>query len=174
MNHTNMPWNCVVFVLLCELTRSTIYRSQQFDIWNEWIDCDDGGVPNVSSLTLTISGGLVINGTHFMFEHPQLMIFCFHLCTLFCELLLGNASSKYKLFAYTLHDMRDAEPSFAQVQNIMANAHSQTYQLVPDQPSAPGRPLLQSQWPSHAKVAPCSAVVWSRTSSSRIDIHPGD
>ena len=31
MIHTNMPRNCVVFLLLCELTRSVIYGSQIFD-----------------------------------------------------------------------------------------------------------------------------------------------
>ena len=31
MIHTNLPRNCVVFRLLCELTRSAIYWSQTFD-----------------------------------------------------------------------------------------------------------------------------------------------
>ena len=31
MIHTNLPRNCVVFLLLCELTRSAIYGSQKFD-----------------------------------------------------------------------------------------------------------------------------------------------
>ena len=31
MIYTNLPRNCVVFLLLCELTRSAIYGSQQFD-----------------------------------------------------------------------------------------------------------------------------------------------
>ena len=30
MIHTNLPQNCVVFLLLCELTRSAIYGSQKF------------------------------------------------------------------------------------------------------------------------------------------------
>ena len=31
MIHTNLPRNCTVFLLLCELTRSAIFGSQQFD-----------------------------------------------------------------------------------------------------------------------------------------------
>ena len=31
MIHTNVPRNCVVFLSLCELTRSAIYGSQKFD-----------------------------------------------------------------------------------------------------------------------------------------------
>ena len=31
MIHTHLPRNCVVFLLLCELTRSAIYGSQKFD-----------------------------------------------------------------------------------------------------------------------------------------------
>ena len=31
MIHTNLPRNCVVFLLLCELTRSAIYGSHKFD-----------------------------------------------------------------------------------------------------------------------------------------------
>ena len=31
MIHTYLPRNCVVFLLLCELTRSAIYGSQKFD-----------------------------------------------------------------------------------------------------------------------------------------------
>ena len=31
MVHTNLPRNCVVFLLLCELTRSAIYGSQKCD-----------------------------------------------------------------------------------------------------------------------------------------------
>ena len=31
MIHINMPRYCVVFLLLCELTRSAIYGSQKFD-----------------------------------------------------------------------------------------------------------------------------------------------
>ena len=31
MIHTSLPRNCVVFLLLCELTRSAIYGSQKFD-----------------------------------------------------------------------------------------------------------------------------------------------
>ena len=31
MIHTNLPQNCVVFLLLCELTRSAIYGSQKYD-----------------------------------------------------------------------------------------------------------------------------------------------
>ena len=31
MIHTNLPRNCVVFLLLCKLTRSAIYGSQKFD-----------------------------------------------------------------------------------------------------------------------------------------------
>ena len=34
MIHTNLPWNCVVFLLLCELTRSAIYGRQIFDSHN--------------------------------------------------------------------------------------------------------------------------------------------
>ena len=30
MIHTNLPRNCVVFLLLCELTRSAIYGSQKY------------------------------------------------------------------------------------------------------------------------------------------------
>ena len=35
MIHTHLPQNCVVFFLLCELTRFAIYGSQKFDslIW---------------------------------------------------------------------------------------------------------------------------------------------
>ena len=33
--HRNMPRNCVVFLLLCELTWSAIYRSKKFDS-NKW------------------------------------------------------------------------------------------------------------------------------------------
>ena len=31
MIHAQLPRNCVVFVLLCELTRSAIYGSKKFD-----------------------------------------------------------------------------------------------------------------------------------------------
>ena len=31
MIHTNVPRNCVVFLSLCELTRSAIFGSQKFD-----------------------------------------------------------------------------------------------------------------------------------------------
>ena len=31
MIHTHLPQNCVVFILLCELTPSAIYGSQKFD-----------------------------------------------------------------------------------------------------------------------------------------------
>ena len=31
MIHTNLPRNCVIFLVLCELTRSAIYGSQKCD-----------------------------------------------------------------------------------------------------------------------------------------------
>ena len=40
MIHTNLPQNCVVFLLLCKLTRSAIYGSQKFDS-HKWPACVD-------------------------------------------------------------------------------------------------------------------------------------
>ena len=53
MIHTLLPQNCVVFILLCELTPSTIYGSQKFDShkWPTVFVDEVKGKPPISSDT---------------------------------------------------------------------------------------------------------------------------
>ena len=58
MIHTNLPRNCVVFLLLCKLTRSAIYGSQKFDShkWSTVLVDEVKGKP--CNLEACLSGSL--------------------------------------------------------------------------------------------------------------------